>query len=109
MRALRHTSLIRRLAYERSDSCVERFWCVIIHAAPRLPRGKLAFGEARGSNGQLASVFNVTEFPRLVAVCNGDPAASEVRRRGFSFAHSPLPLCWSGAPHRPRTDADSQS
>ena len=40
-------------------------------------RDKLAFGEVRGSNVALAGTFNVTQFPRLVAVCNGDPASAE--------------------------------
>lgn len=46
-------------------------------------RDKLAFGEARGGNKQLAAVFGVSEFPRLVAVCNGDPSSAEVRHQKF--------------------------
>ena len=48
----------------------------------------MAFGEARGGNKQLAAEFGVTEFPRLVAVCNGDASTAEVRRRCDIFLGS---------------------
>ena len=40
-------------------------------------RDRLAFGEVRGSNTQLASAFGVKAFPALLVVCNGDAATRE--------------------------------
>jgi len=33
--------------------------------------------QVRGSNAALSSVWNVTSYPTLLAVCNGDPALAE--------------------------------
>ena len=35
-------------------------------------RNKMAFGEVRGSNVQLAARFGVKKYPLLVVICNGD-------------------------------------
>lgn len=35
-------------------------------------KGKIAFGEVRGSNKELSKQYNVTEYPSLLAFCNGD-------------------------------------
>ncbi|KAK9821669.1 hypothetical protein WJX74_006601 [Apatococcus lobatus] len=39
--------------------------------------GKLAFGEARGSNQDIASKFQVESFPTVLAICHGDPEVRE--------------------------------
>jgi thioredoxin-like negative regulator of GroEL len=40
-------------------------------------RDRLAFGEVRGSNAQLAAAFGVQSFPALIVVCNGDAETRE--------------------------------
>jgi hypothetical protein len=39
--------------------------------------GKAAFGEVRSSNAELSKLLGVSEYPTLLAICNGDVAASE--------------------------------
>jgi protein disulfide-isomerase A6 len=39
-------------------------------------KGRLAFGEVRGANEELARRFNVTSFPSLVTVCGGSEDAT---------------------------------
>lgn len=38
-------------------------------------KDKIAFGEIRSGNSEVASQFNATEAPSVIAVCNGDMAS----------------------------------
>ncbi|KAL3131807.1 hypothetical protein ABBQ38_007523 [Trebouxia sp. C0009 RCD-2024] len=50
--------------------------------------GRIAFGEARGSNKELAERFKVDTYPALLAFCNGDE--STMQRYSGEFKSAPI-------------------
>jgi hypothetical protein len=47
-------------------------------------RNRIAFGESRGSNQELASAYGITQFPTLLAFCNGDETLRVEHTGGMS-------------------------